>query len=72
MAAGAVRVAIEKNCNLEDLDITDFQRCSPLIEKDIFEYITPDGCMKNRKTTGGPAPEEVAKQIASLQDWINQ
>ena len=72
VAAGAVRVAIEKNCNLEYLDITDFQRCSPLIEKDIFEYITPDGCMKNRKTTGGPAPEEVAKQIASLQDWINQ
>ena len=69
VAAKAVRIAIEKNCNIEDLPIETLKECSPLINEDIYEKITPEACMKARKTTGGPAPEEVEKQITALQNF---
>jgi argininosuccinate lyase len=69
VAAKAVRIAIEKNCNLEELDIKTFQECSELIQMDIYSCISPRQCMEGRKTTGGPAPEKVKQQIKMLEDY---
>ena len=69
VAAKAVRMCIERGCNIEDLPLADLQSCSNLIEGDIFSLITPQACMEARKVTGGPAPEAVAVQIQSLRQW---
>lgn len=70
VSAGLVRIAIEKNCKLEDLDFTEYENASPLFDKDIFELITPKKCVEIRKTTGGPAKEAVLVQIKGLNQFI--
>lgn len=69
VAAKAVRLCIEKKCNLEDLTLQEMQSCSDLIQSDIFNVITPKACMEGRKTTGGPSPEKVKEQIDKLQKY---
>lgn len=69
VAAKAVRICIERGCNIEDLTLDDLKSCSNLIESDIFSLITPDACMRARRFSGGPAPESVAVQITLLKAW---
>ncbi len=69
VAAKAVRICIERGCNIEDLTLDDLKSCSNLIESDIFSLITPDACMRVRRLSGGPAPESVAVQITLLKAW---
>lgn len=70
VSAGLVRIAIEKNCRLEELDFAEYEAASQLFEKDIFDLITPAKCVEIRKTIGGPAPSEVQKQIEKLTSFI--
>ncbi len=70
VSAGLVRISIEKNCRLEELDFSEYQKASPLFEKDIFDLITPAKCVEIRKTIGGPAPSEVEKQIEKLNAFV--
>ena len=70
VSAGLVRIAIEKNCRLEELSFEEYAAASPLFEKDIFDLITPAKCVEIRKTIGGPAPSEVEKQITKLSAFI--
>ncbi|MBR1640023.1 MAG: argininosuccinate lyase [Treponema sp.] len=70
VSARLVRAAIENNCKLEDLAFDFYKNESPLFEKDIFDVIPPEKCVEIRKTTGGPAPEMVEKQIESLNAFV--
>ena len=72
VSAGLVRIAIEKKCRLEELDFSEYQAASSLFEKDIFDLITPAKCVEIRKTTGGPAPSEVEKQIEKLTAFVEE
>ena len=72
VSAGLVRIAIEKNCRLEELSFDEYAKASPLFKKDIFELITPEKCVEIRKTTGGPAPSEVQKQIDKLSAFVKE
>lgn len=72
VSAALVRIAIEKNCALEELDFSEYKKASPLFKKDIFELITPQKCVEIRKLTGGPSKEAVEKQIASLESFIKE
>ena len=72
VAAKAVRMCIDRGCNIEDLPLEDLQSCSHLIEEDIYSLITPRACMEARKVTGGPAPEAVAVQIHALRQWCKK
>ncbi len=67
VSAKCVRLAIDSGKSaIEELSLSDMKNISPLFEEDIFEKITPRACMEARKTTGGPSPDEVQKQIDSL------
>lgn len=72
VSARSVRLAIEKNCRIEDLSLEEFKSCSDLIEKDIFDVIPPKACVNARKTDGGPAEEKVKEQIAALKKFVKQ
>ena len=70
VSAKLVRSAIEKNCKLEELDFSEYKKASQLFENDIFELITSQKCVEIRNITGGPASEQVQKQIDVLEKFV--
>ncbi len=70
VSAKLVRSAIENNCKLEELDFSEYKKASPLFENDIFELITSKKCVEIRNITGGPASEQVQKQIDVLEKFV--
>ena len=69
VSARCVRIAIEKNCRLEDLSIEEFKSVSDLIEKDIYDVIEHEKCVNARSTKGGPASSSVMQQISALKNF---
>ena len=72
VSARLVRAAIEKNCRLEELDFSEYQKASSLFEKDIFQKITTAECVNARVITGGPSPKAVEKQLEQLETFIKE
>lgn len=72
VSAKAVRLAIDKNCELEQLSMEEWKDCSDLIDEDIYSVITSKACVEARKTTGGPAAEKVEEQINELRIFIKK
>ena len=70
VSAKLVRSAIENNCKLEELDFSEYKKASQLFENDIFELITSQKCVEIRNITGGPASEQVQKQIDVLEKFV--
>ena len=70
VSAKLVRSAIENNCKLEELDFSEYKKASPLFENDIFDLITSKKCVEIRNITGGPASEQVQKQIDILEKFV--
>ena len=67
IAARLVKYAIEKNLTLEELDLGVYKKESDLFEDDIYQAIDLKTCLKNRNSKGGPAPEEVLRQISYIE-----
>lgn len=53
----------KKGCGLEDLKLEEFQEFSEVFSEDLFERIGIEYCVRERKLTGGPAPETVSRAI---------
>ena len=70
IAARLVKYAIEKNLTLGELDIAIYKKESDLFEKDIYQAIDLKTCLENRNSYGGPAPEEVLRQISYVESKI--
>jgi argininosuccinate lyase len=66
-AALLVRDAIAAGRNsIASLSLAELQSRSPLFEEDVYAALSPAACVRARRFTGGPAPEEVRRQIAEL------
>ena len=61
---------ISKDKSLEDLTIEEFKEFSPLIEKDVYDAISLETCVNERKIYGGPAKEAVENAIANGQNFL--
>ena len=70
--AKAVRTAEKKGCDLSEFTLSELQKFSQLIEKDIFSILTLDGSMKSRNHTGGTAPSQVRKAIKSAKKNLSK
>ncbi len=66
-----VAKAISLNKNLDDFTLDEFKECSPLIEEDIYEAISMETCVGDRKLKGGPAPERAGQEIIDGRTWLN-
>ncbi|MDR2445305.1 MAG: argininosuccinate lyase [Spirochaetaceae bacterium] len=55
--------------NIASLSLAELQNRSPLFEEDVYAILTPRACVAARRLTGGPAPEEVRRQIAKLRKF---
>lgn len=72
VSAKAVKIAIDKGCELEDLSIDEWKSCSDLICTDILDCISAKACVEARKTIGGPSSERVEEQIAQLKEFAKK
>lgn len=59
-----VGYAEEKGRELNNLHISEYRMFSNLFDEDLFDFITLDGSIGNRKSYGGTARENVVKMIA--------
>lgn len=58
-----VHTCIEKGLTLETLPLEDYKALCDTFEEDVFEAISLETCVMQRKAAGGPAPESVNAQI---------
>lgn len=63
ITGGLVALCISKNTTLEELPLEEYKQQSELFDNDIYNAISMDTCVKERKSYGGPSPESVAAQI---------
>jgi argininosuccinate lyase len=62
--ARAVRLAVERGCDLSALSLADLRVFSALVEADVFGVLTPEGSVAARNHLGGTAPAQVRAAIA--------
>lgn len=58
-----VAKCIEMGVTLETLPIDEYKKLSNVFAEDVYEAISLDTCVNERKSQGGPAPESVKAQI---------
>ncbi len=62
--------AIEQNKNLDEFTMAEMKDFSDMIEEDIYEAISMETCVNDRKLTGGPAVETVTRAIKDARAHI--
>ena len=62
----------EKGKLLEELTLEELRGISPLFEEDVYEALSLETCMGQRKSYGGPAVEETTRQINELKFFIEE
>jgi len=62
--------AIEKDIALDELTMDEFKDFSQNIEEDIYDAISMETCVNDRKLVGGPAKETVEKAIKAAQEYL--
>ena len=55
---------IEDGLTLETLPIEEYRKMTDLFDKDVYEAISLETCVRERKSEGGPSPDAVREQIA--------
>ena len=64
--------SIEHDKALDDLTMDEFKEFSDIIEDDIYNAISMETCVNDRKVIGGPAKEIVEKAIADAKEFLAQ
>lgn len=59
-----VRECIRVQCKLLDLQLTGFQAFSSVIEKDVYQVLGVENCIRNYRSYGSTAPGFVKRRIA--------
>ena len=65
-----VHTCIEKGCTLETLELDEYKNLSENFDEDVYDAISLDTCVMQRKSAGGPAPESVKEQISYVEKKI--
>ena len=68
--AHAVRICVDRGCDLSALTLTELRAFSPLIEDDIYAVLTLEGSVAARDHIGGTAPTQVRAAIARWRNSI--
>ena len=57
---------IKKGCAIEDLSLSELKEYSPLFEEDIYDMITPEACIRSKRSEGSTSFESVRKQLDKI------
>ena len=66
-----VHICIEKGLTLETLPLDEYKAVCGTFDEDVYEAISLDTCVMQRKSEGGPAPEAVKAQLAKLKEKLS-
>lgn len=66
-----VHTCIEKGLTLETLPLEDYKALCETFDTDVYDAISLDTCVMQRKAAGGPAPESVKSQIEYTRNALN-
>ncbi|MCE3255528.1 MAG: argH [Rickettsiaceae bacterium] len=58
-----VKLAEQKNCDLQDLSLKEMQKIEPKITKEIYQFLTVENSVKSRDSFGGTSPKAVKAAI---------
>lgn len=67
-----VSECIKADETLETLTLKDFGAISKTFGPDVYDALDLNTCVSERKVIGGPAPEEVKRQIAKIEKFMEQ
>lgn len=62
-----VAECIEKGLTLETLPLEEYAKMTELFTEDVYDAISLDTCVRERKSYGGPSPDEVKNQICNAE-----
>lgn len=65
-----VHYCIEHGKTLDTLTLDEYQAVSPLFADDVYHAIDLSTCVRERRSVGGPAPDEVARQLKAIEDFL--
>jgi argininosuccinate lyase len=71
VVALAVKHAVKKVCDLAELPLSELQKFSNKIDKDVFLVLTLEGSIASRNHIGGTAPKQVKQAIARARKFIH-
>jgi len=57
---------INKGCAIEDLPLEELKKFSDKFDRDIYEKITPEACIRGKRSQGSTSFESVKKQLQDL------
>mgnify|MGYP002575725082 FL=1 len=66
-----VKYCIENNTSLEKLDLDMYKQFHPVFEQDVYQAIDLINCVNKRNVIGGPAKEQVEKQIELVEKELD-
>ncbi len=72
IVGGAVKLAIEKNCDLKDLSLDDFRTIHPSMPKDVYDVLDIEDSLNARNHLGGTAPTQVRQACLRARERIAQ
>lgn len=67
-----VGTCVKQGKGLTDLTLEEFKAYSDVFEQDVYEAIDLNTCVKERSVIGGPAPEEVSRQIRVVEKFLKE
>lgn len=67
-----VLYCIEKGVALDDLSLAEFQKISPVFQKDIYDAISMETCVNKRMTLGAPGKEAMEQVIARNKKYLEE
>ncbi|MCQ2451829.1 MAG: argininosuccinate lyase [Oscillospiraceae bacterium] len=70
MTGDLVALCIRKGCTLGELPLEEYQAVSPVLEKDLYEEISLNTCVRRRISFGGTAPDSVREQAAWVEEFL--
>ena len=65
-----VAYCIENNKTLEDLTLDEYKNIDKTFEKDIYDTIKLENCIKNRNLIGGPSNKTVEQRIEEVNNFL--
>lgn len=70
VVGNAVRLGVDTERDLADMELAELQQFSDLIASDVFEYLTLEGSIAARNHHGGTAPNQVLAAIERAKQII--
>jgi len=72
VVGAAVRIAIDRGCDLKDLERSDFTALHPDITDDVYEVLDIDHSLNARDHFGGTAPNQVRASCARARERLSE